>query len=301
MIISPPNRESSFASLLVGSVMRRTLLKKPESATLRSAIATFIKHKADAILVVDDAGKPTGVVTKTEVMSAYFSELSVDTELGSVMGAPVISCTPDETLQHALLTMQDRNIHRIFVIDPIGGEPLGSLSYPDIVGVLYRYCYRCDSSLQNRRHASGQPLPRRLIVKDVMHHAVISGSAEATIEEMIGLLASYRIGALLLTDGEGRPVGVLSKTDLAIAYRRGVPLSAKALLIMHRQVMCCRASEELERAIRLMVFAEVSRQFVKADNADEIVGIVTLTDAARARSGSCRACTNSRIIPKQGE
>ncbi len=299
MIISPPPRESSFASLLVGSVMRRTLLKKPESATLLAAIATFIKYKADAILVVDEAGKPTGVVTKTEVMSGYFGELPIDTALGAVMGAPVISCTPEETLQHALLTMEDRHIHRIFVIDPADSEPLGSLSYPDIVGVLYRYCCRCDSSLRNRRRrTTAEILPPKLIVRDVMHHAVISGSAEASIEEIIGLLASYQIGALLLTDGAGRPAGVLSKTDLTLAYRRGVPLWAKAESIMHRKVMCCRASEELELAIRQMIFAEVSRLFVKADNSDEIVGIVTLTDAARARSGSCRACSNSRIIPK---
>lgn len=299
MIISPPDRESSFASLVVGSLMRRTLLRKSESATLASAIATFIKYKADAILVVDDVGKPTGVVTKSEVMSGYFSDLPIDTTLETIMGAPVISCTPDETLQHALLTMQDRHIHRIFVTDPVSGEPLGTLSYPDIVGVLYRYCCRCDSSLHNRRRrAVAEALPPKLTVKEVMHHAVISGSANASIEEMIGLLASYRIGALLLTDAEGRPAGVLSKTDLTLAYRRGVPLSAKAESIMHRKVMCCRASEELELAIRQMIFTEVSRLFVKTDNTEEIVGIVTLTDAARARSGSCRACTNSRIIPK---
>jgi predicted transcriptional regulator len=67
---------------------------------------------------------------------------------------------------------------------------------------------------------------------------------------------------------------------------------------MHREVKYCRQSAELEHAIRQMIFGEISRVFVKADDSEEVVGIVTLTDAARARSGSCRACTNSRIIPK---
>lgn len=298
MIISPPARGSSFSSLLVGSIMRRILLKKSESATLDSAIAAFIKYKVDAILVVDEAGMPTGVVTRTDVMSCYFSELPIDTVLGMIMGAPVISCGPDETLQHALLTMQERHIQRIFVIDPASGKPLGTLSYPDIVGVLYRYCYSCDSSLQSRQRRDAKKLPPKFTVKEVMHQTVISGPADATIEDIIGLLASYRIGALLLTDDEGRPAGVLSKTDLALAYRRGVPLSAKAGSIMHRTVRCCLASEELELAIRQMIFAEMSRLFIKADNKDEIVGVVTLADAARARSGSCRACASSRIIPK---
>lgn len=298
MIHSPPVKGDSFANLRVGDIMRRTLLKKNDSSTLLSAIVNFIKYKADALLVVDDEGRPVGVVTKTEVMSCYFGELPVETPLGAVMGAPVISCTPGESLQNALLTMQDRHIHRIYVLDPDGEMALGTLSYPDIVGVLYRYCCRCDASLNNRNRAADDRGKHRLTVRDVMHLSVISGSAGDSIESVIELLASYRIGALLLTDDDGQPAGVLSKTNLALAYRRGVPLSAKAESIMHREVMYCRQSAELEHAIRQMIFGEISRVFVKADDSEEIVGIVTLTDAARARSGSCRACTNSRIIPK---
>lgn len=298
MILTPPTRENSFAALRVGDIMRRTVLQKPPAATLRDAIGSFIKHKTDALLVVDVAGIPMGVVTKTEIMGCYFSELPIDTPMGEIMGAPVISCTPRETLQNALLIMQDRHIHRIFVVDPESGKASGTLSYPDIVGVLYRYCYCCEMSLHNRKQGNEGPLDRHLAVRDVMHRSVISASAGANLETLIELLASYRIGALLLNDDYSLPVGVLSKTNLALAYRRGIPLSAKAESVMHRSVMCCMESAPLEQAIRQMIFAEVSRVFVRNDDSQQITGIITLTDAARARSGSCRACSNSRIIPK---
>lgn len=298
MILSPPPRESSFTALRVGDIMRRTVLQKNPAATLRDAIGSFIKHKADALLVVDVAGIPMGVVTKTEIMGCYFSELPIDTPLAEIMGAPVISCTAQETLQSALLIMQDRHIHRIYVVDSESGKASGTLSYPDIVGVLYRYCFGCEMSLNNRKPGNEGRLDRHLEVRDVMHRSVISASAGESLETLIELLGSYRIGALLLTDEDGLPVGVLSKTNIALAYRRGIPLSATAESVMHRTVMCCKESAPLEQAIRQMIFSEVSRVFVKADDSEQITGIITLTDAARARSGSCRACSNSRIIPK---
>ncbi|MFV0438819.1 MAG: CBS domain-containing protein [Desulfopila sp.] len=299
MIVFPPVRERSFASLQVGDVMRHTVLQKTCSTPVRAAIVDFIKYKADALLVVDENRLAVGVVTKTEVLSCYYSELPIDTPLTAVMGAPVISCPVDESLQNALLTMHDRHIHRIYALDQNTGRPLGTLAYPDIVGVLYRYCCRCELSLHKRKADSCEQAGGRLRAKDVMHHSVISALAGASVEAIIELLASYRIGALLLVDDRGRPVGVLSKTNLVLAYRRGVPLSARAESIMRRQVLYCRESTELEHALRQMIFAEVSRIFVIADDSEEVVGIVTLTDAARARSGSCRACGNSRIIPKE--
>jgi predicted transcriptional regulator len=298
IIVSSPSRGNSFSSLLVGDIMRRSLLLQQESTSLHTAIALLIKHKADALLVVDRESMPVGVVTKTEVMSAYFGELSVQTALGEIMGGPVIACRPEDTLQAALETMQDRHIHRIYVVDPDSGRAVGTLSYPDIVGILYRYCCRCDRSLHSRRRRSDRLSERRLSVGEVMHRSVITASCNDTIEQIIELLACYRIGALLLMDGRGRPAGVLSKTDLALAYRRAVPLAEKAATIMQRSVRCCRETDQLESAIRQMIFAEVSRLFVTAPSSESVVGIVTLTDAARVRSGSCRACTNSRIIPK---
>lgn len=296
MRITAPERESRLSQLVVGDVMRRALLSHHQGTPLGSAIATLVKHKADGLLVVDDDGLPVGVVTKTEVMGGYYGELPLATPLAAIMGAPVIGCSPAESLKNALLAMQRHHIHRLFVIDPDSGRAVGSLSYPDIVGILYRYCCRCELSL--RAKLPEGEVPARLTAGEAMHRQVISGRAESAIEEIIGLLASYRIGALLLVEGDGRPAGVLSKTDLALAYRRGVGLSAPVASIMQRQVRSCIQSDGLESVIRQMIFAEVSRLFVTGDEGDGIVGIVTLTDAARMHSGSCRACTNSRIIPK---
>ena len=43
------------------------------------------------------------------------------------------------------------------------------------------------------------------------------------------------------------------------------------------------------------VFSDVHRLFVHQSKPDELVGVISLSDAARIRSGSCHACISSRI------
>ncbi len=44
-----------------------------------------------------------------------------------------------------------------------------------------------------------------------------------------------------------------------------------------------------------MIFAEVHRLFVYRKDPKKMVGVLSLSDAARLRSGSCQACVSSRI------
>jgi CBS domain-containing protein len=85
---------------------------------------------------------------------------------------------------------------------------------------------------------------------------------------------------------------------------------------MSAPVRHCRADQLVEDAIRTMIYSDVHRLFVKAPAAaanaaakagaepgagsavvddEEIVGVFSLSDAARIRSGSCHACITSRI------
>ncbi len=44
-----------------------------------------------------------------------------------------------------------------------------------------------------------------------------------------------------------------------------------------------------------MIYAEIQRLFVSHPDTGQIVGVLSLSDAARLRSGSCQACVSSRI------
>ena len=45
-----------------------------------------------------------------------------------------------------------------------------------------------------------------------------------------------------------------------------------------------------------MIFSDVHRLMVYQDSPQNLVGVLSLSDVARFRSGTCRACLVSRII-----
>jgi len=273
------------------------VIRLPADAPIHKAIRLLIKYKIGALLVTDEADVPTGVVSKSEIVAAYYASLPLDSPLEHIMARPPIFCRAEDSLESALETMRSTGVYRLFVCEGGREELTGVLAYPDIVGLLYGFCRNCEKSLVNRRKA--QELDEgttRLRVRDVMTPSVVSVPEHATLAEIMEALSVYRFGAMLILDAQAIPCGVVSKTDLILAYGRGFPLEETAgSILMSRRVVSCHQDEFVEDTIRKMVFSEVRRVFVHDGDPGEVKGVFSLSDAVRVRSGSCRACVASRI------
>lgn len=291
---SPP--KSSFSNLYIKDGMRRHVISLPADSSLETAIGKFIKFKANAILIVDEHGAPLGVVSKTEVIGAYYASLPVTSPVSDIMGTPALTCFPDDTLECGLATMQEKNIHRLYVIDRESGQAIGVLAYPDIVGLLYRFCRKCEYSRHNtrKRKIEDAHIPK-ILVGDIMNPNVQSAKLNDSTSEIIEVLSMHKLGALLITNSSNIPRGVISKTDLALAYKRGKELDTPARQIMTSPVASCAEKEILENGIHRMIFAEINRLYVFRDSPKDIVGVLSLAAAAKVRSGSCQACSGSKL------
>lgn len=293
-----PNKHetNTLSGLGVGEAMRRQVIRLSQHAALSSGITALIKYKVNALLTTDDEDRPTGVVSKTDVMGAYYAELPIDTPLEHIMSAPPLFCRSDASLEDALETMRAKSIYRLYVTDIETGQVIGALAYPDIVGLLYRYCHTCAYSRfgQKKRQQPGDSI-RRLTVRDVMTPQVRTLGSDAPLSHVMESLSAYRFGAMLMVDSKGTPCGVISKTDLALAYKHQKDPEAPAQSIMTAPVLACSENKLLEDAIQQMIFTDIHRIFVHGETAEQIVGVLSLTDAARRRSGSCHACVSSRI------
>jgi len=135
-------------------------------------------------------------------------------------------------------------------------------------------------------------------LEDIMSKPPLFCHPEDALEKALQVmeeLSMYRFGAILIKDREQTPCGVISKTDLTLAYKHGIDPKALAETIMSSPVQSCGADELLEDAIRKMIFSDVHRLFVYQSKPNELIGVISLSDAARIRSGSCYACMSSRI------
>jgi CBS domain-containing protein len=274
--------------------MRKHFNTVSHQTSIDSSINTLIKYKVNGLLTVDDSGSPIGVVSKTDIIGAYYAGLPIDSPLEYIMARPPLLCSMNAPLEQALEQMRESSVYRLYVTHDDGGI-VGSLAYPDIVGLLYRSCFDCEYSHFSQHKSINKDTVKRLVVSDVAADEVKSLYENESLSIILEEISSYRFGAILITDEDNNPSGVISKTDLILAYKHGVALNVPASSIMSHPVQTCSSDELLEQALRRMIFSDIHRLFVSNGNEDRVTGVFSLTDAARARSGSCHACVSSRI------
>ena len=289
-------KRSILRGLPVEEAMRRQVVHLGKTAAIDKSINYLIRYKVNALLVTDEEDQAVGVVSKTDIMGAYYAALPTESPLEHIMSSPPLFCRPQDSLELALDKMRSRGIYRLYALDPDSEKVVGVLAYPDIVGLLYRYCHSCEYSiLGKRRKNQDNNGVHRFKVKEVMTPSVKAFVEDESLLQIMEGLSAYRFGAVLITDRDNVPSGVVSKTDLILTYKHGVPSDVDAKAIMSSPVRSCEETEFLEGAIQKMIFSEVHRLFVHKTASQNIVGVLSLSDAARLRSGSCHACVSSRI------
>jgi CBS domain-containing protein len=283
--------------MLVNEAMRRQIVQLPAEASIAKAINHLLKFKVNALLVTDGRQQPAGVVSKTDLIGAFYAGLPVATPLGDIMISPPLTCFPDEALESALDRMRAQAVHRLYVTGAEATTMVGTLSYTDVVALLYRYCRACPKSLARRNSAAAPgDEPLRLRVKEVMTPTVLSFPEDTALAQVIEALMAHRFGAVLICNRQAAARGVVSKTDLVRSYHHGIGLEATADSIMSAPVVTWDQDALLWEALQHMFLSDVQRLFVHAGDPLRVIGVLSLSDAARVRSGSCRACLPSRFI-----
>ncbi|MBI5569874.1 MAG: CBS domain-containing protein [Desulfomonile tiedjei] len=290
-------QQNTLGGLPVRDAMRMEVVHTSATASIQTAVRLLLKHKVNALLVTDSDDQPVGVVSKTDIVGAYYASLPAEYSVQNIMMAPPIFCSSDDLLESALDMMRSASVYRLYVMGKVPARVIGVLAYPDIVGLLYRYCHDCENSLLNKKRAHKlDDASTRFRLRDAMTSSVTSFPEDADLLQIMEGLSAYRFGAVLIMNWSGAPRGVISKTDLIRAYARGVPAQEPARAILPAgHVISSDEEDFVEDAIRKMIFSGVHRLFVYRKNKERIVGVFSLSNAARLRSGSCHACVSSRI------
>jgi len=107
----------------------------------------------------------------------------------------VILCKPDTPLQEIVRVMTDTEIHAVMVAEREGEPPVGVVSHTDAIAYY------------------GEDLTA-IQARDVMTTDVISISEGATVAKAARRLLESNIHRLLVVSEDGRPLGILSTTDI---------------------------------------------------------------------------------------
>jgi predicted transcriptional regulator len=290
------DRKSALSGLTVREAMRRLICYLDRNATIQRAIRHTIKYKLNAVLILDQKDEAIGVVSKTNILGAYYAGLPLTMPLDAIMAAPTITCHLTDSLDSALDMMRGARVQRLYVVGDEPNRVVGVLAYPDILGMLYRYCNQCErSTLRLMESGSTDKLADHFKVCELMSPAFHTHDENDSLIKIMESVAVHGSGTVLIKGHDDLPQGVVTITDLILAYLHDIPPGAAAKTIMSAPVLSCDYDEPLLMAVKKMIFSDLDSLYVHKDRPINIVGVVTLADVARLRSGSCRACMISRI------
>ncbi len=100
---------------------------------IADAANELTEKKIGALLVEDDSGKVTGILSERDIvggMGPHGADLH-DVPVSELMTADLHKCAPEDTVLHAMAMMTDRRFRHLPVFD--GDELLGVISLGDLV------------------------------------------------------------------------------------------------------------------------------------------------------------------------
>ena len=121
---------------------------------------------------------------------------------------------------------------------------------------------------------------------------VVSTRPEATIAEVAGLLKEKRIGAVVVTDADGRLCGIISERDLArgLANYGSKLLDMKVGGLMTSDVVTCSPDDGIETLMQTMTDGRFRHLPVVKDG--ELTGIISIGDVVKHRLKELEAETH---------
>ena len=115
-------------------------------------------------------------------------------------------------------------------------------------------------------------------ISEVMTRGVVTAEADDSLRRVGELMRDSNVGSVVICDA-GRPVGVITDRDLALAVVADqVEAGAAAGEHASRPLVSGELEMDLEEAVALMIQHRIRRLPVMSG--DELVGIVTIDDLA---------------------
>ena len=112
----------------------------------------------------------------------------------------------------------------------------------------------------------------------------LTATQDATLLDVVKIMATHNVGLVAVVDEAGRPLGVVSERDVIRALARGVQLSAKAIEVGTREnLLTAKPEDDIYPAIKKMR-ERGTRHILVVDDAGKLVGVVSIRDLIEDRA-----------------
>lgn len=173
---------------------------------------------------------------------------------------PVIVLNSESTIYDAIFLMQKNDVKRIVIVKDY--HPIGIVTERDIGKFL--------ESDKTKRTMN------EIYLDEIMSRNLITVNSEQPDIAMQSAIRmnAFQISSVIITNGEGKLIGITTKSDLVRNYILLYSGIYKVKDYMSRRIFTCRKSDSLTFALDMLNKNKISR-LVVTDNVGKPVGIVT--------------------------
>ncbi|NOY92324.1 MAG: CBS domain-containing protein [Deltaproteobacteria bacterium] len=255
------------SEFLVGDYMSDLVDWVPEGALLPQVRERLEDLDVSALAVLDAAGEPVGVVSRTDLLSAGRLDreprdgesrrlLTIpDLRVTEVMAAPVATIPTTANLAEAARRLVEARVHRLFVTED--DRTVGVLSTFDLAQATI------DARLTT-------PL------SELMTPDVVVVAADEPLSTALDRMQAAHVHGVVVVD-QGWPIGVFGQAD--VLAMGAVKADAPVEEWMDVAVLCLPKEMSAHRAAAAALAMDVEQVLVM--DAEGVVGIVTAMDFAR--------------------
>jgi CBS-domain-containing membrane protein len=134
-----PTTALTLAARTAAELMSADLHTLPATVTPAEATAFLTAKGIGAALIVDEAGRPAGVLSKSDLLihncEAVHGGTAAPTAVRDLMTPVVFSVRPDAPARQVVEELLSFQVHRLFVVDD-EGRPVGVITPTDIIRKL---------------------------------------------------------------------------------------------------------------------------------------------------------------------
>jgi CBS domain-containing protein len=127
-VVALASPKETPGTLIVEAIMRTPPVVVKAGTSASEAIDRMVTSNVGSVIVIDDKGRPIGIITEKDVLERVFraNKDPITTAAGAVMSSPILTVEHTTSLEEALTLMRRERVRRLAVTEK--GTLVGQLT-----------------------------------------------------------------------------------------------------------------------------------------------------------------------------
>ncbi|HKX82236.1 MAG TPA: CBS domain-containing protein [Nitrososphaera sp.] len=211
-----PMRE--LAETRLDEIMSQRLVTVPGETDVRECARLMLSKGISSLVVVDGSKNLEGIITKTDLVTAYVEHYSMEHKVHEFMKSKVVTVVPTEPIHSAIMLMRGNEISRVVVTEK--DRVVGIVTGRDLLPLGGLMIGRFGRQSKAARPFIPSGVKEFMLVSDVMTPNPITTDPNADLADAAYIMMRNRISGLPVVGNRKSLKGLVTKTDVVRALSK---------------------------------------------------------------------------------